>query len=868
MGDHWIFSASATAIVGRAATRAGVAEPSELVRSLSNELVELRQAAGLVDKVLAADDDAAEAFRGWLRRAADAAWADAGGSSPEPSDDGYEARGAPPHHWVGGAVWVDLFASAVAVARSDDDWVELLADLDFAFERAEWAESFHAAALDGEASSDWTAFARLAELYRIQAAASHALPASGSLTIRRSAGMVRRQKTPTKRAGKVTKRPGRKSPPRKPHGRKPPRRKPGHEPRPEGRPPRRRPHRPPSDWRAKERVMCFRRMRAAAQQSRDWSAAHEPAQPYVFADGITAIVPPRACAGQDIVIQGSGFGAARPPNISVMMASDEGCRIADVAVGQWQDDQITVTVPDWARAGCVGFFDQTAWEAYVAWREGLSERRERLANIAAGCGAKARPLTGEPVRRGCPPCNGSNYFQGTIPEILDFSADGDVDPVIGPDGEVTLSWRVLNADHITVRRLLVWGGIPLYDGPGGVDVTGSAPLTYALNADTDEFYAVEASNACSTVYAYARVHVRRPVNVTIVGIELNQSIQRFELGNSDAQNVVPLVKHKRTLVRVYLRSDHPPSYNGDGSVDQITGQLWADGHEVQPLVGATAQVDGGHDRTVLNHSLNFVLGHDDSAGSRTLELVVFSSDPFAAWGAQWDATVAEFNKIAPIKIVVLRVFDERRAHRVATSEEERDGLDKIMAAYPIAWIDGLDKWSTGDDELRVDLDFDEPQNWGAVDDFVSAMGEIPSAFVEVDLLDLIEEVAEEFEDNGEIWCAVVPKDAVSHPDTVETRGAGYGGNAWTYPKAAWLAEIGKNGLIAGHELGHAHGYGHEEGSIGDVGVDLRDPAHPRLLPPDTDRLMDKASNERWIDYDLYYAWPGMPVPRLRGGGGF
>ena len=97
-------------------------------------------------------------------------------------------------------------------------------------------------------------------------------------------------------------------------------------------------------------------------------------------------------------------------------------------------------------------------------------------------------------------------------------------------------------------------------------------------------------------------------DLSIVGVEVTQAIQHFQSALG-ADNTVPLVDSKLTLVRCYLDSGVDPSING-GKVANVTGTLNATGDAafaVAPIASMTAQPAGSVNRATFTDSLNFLI---------------------------------------------------------------------------------------------------------------------------------------------------------------------------------------------------------------------------------------------------------------------
>ncbi|HEX8108458.1 MAG TPA: hypothetical protein VF516_12080 [Kofleriaceae bacterium] len=189
------------------------------------------------------------------------------------------------------------------------------------------------------------------------------------------------------------------------------------------------------------------------------SAPGLPPGPVVFATGITGLSPTGGSAGTEIKITGD-FAELLPR----LDAGDVviGFPIADGASAQLAPKDhapdgswITVTVPEDARAGCVGFIDLSMLAAFNAWVERANDAlasagdalKQRLGISGAGGLGAFQPLT-EPN----PPCNGVNYFIGAGTEIDELTVDGSADIHVdtGSATSVTIRWAVRNASSIQI----------------------------------------------------------------------------------------------------------------------------------------------------------------------------------------------------------------------------------------------------------------------------------------------------------------------------------------------------------------------------------------------------------------------------------
>jgi hypothetical protein len=119
------------------------------------------------------------------------------------------------------------------------------------------------------------------------------------------------------------------------------------------------------------------------------------------ANGITSISPSTVCAGHPIDINGSGFGAAKPADITVVIGT------RTIQVDAWSDNRITITVPVGSTSGCVGFRNETIEAERLQIHAHNEQIRE---SIASEC-SNVWPHI--PYAISPPPCTGFNLFEGT-----------------------------------------------------------------------------------------------------------------------------------------------------------------------------------------------------------------------------------------------------------------------------------------------------------------------------------------------------------------------------------------------------------------------------------------------------------------------
>jgi beta-glucosidase len=238
------------------------------------------------------------------------------------------------------------------------------------------------------------------------------------------------------------------------------------------------------------------------------------------AQGIQALVPSSGCAGDQIKIQGGGFGPSQPPNVSVYFPTlTGGCRNA--LVTSWTASEIVVTAPPDVGTGYVGFVE--AFGAQPATGQEIGSGSELAGALEACIGpaaaAAAQHLRTSSVAFGarpvpCPPALAGdlNRFTGGPPRIQKFEAAGGVkDVVLKPGDTLSLSWAVANVASVKIvpvktgafRHQLPEITAPLSPGSGTYVVPAIRGTYY-----WEGIYELQAANSCTgAAPVTARVHV-------------------------------------------------------------------------------------------------------------------------------------------------------------------------------------------------------------------------------------------------------------------------------------------------------------------------------------------------------------------------
>jgi hypothetical protein len=159
----------------------------------------------------------------------------------------------------------------------------------------------------------------------------------------------------------------------------------------------------------------------------------------------------------------------------------------------------------------------------------------------------------------------------------------------------------------------------------------------------------------------------RRIRLQVVGVEVIQAIQHFDLAQPQQNNSVPLVARKRTMARVYIDWERPDGVRR-GLLANVTGTVKvSSGEDGNPALPSsvtpinTNQVIAARphdqiDRRDLNQTLNFVLPVEPLTGWIQLEVDVRVKGIFGLLvaGDRDSSTVIEFHeRRLPKKLVYM-----------------------------------------------------------------------------------------------------------------------------------------------------------------------------------------------------------------------
>jgi hypothetical protein len=554
-------------------------------------------------------------------------------------------------------------------------------------------------------------------------------------------------------------------------------------------------------------------------------AAIGPLPDSTFVSGIDSIAPPTACAGSVVTIHGSGFGSTQQPHIVVVIGA------APVEVVSWSDTAIEIRIPNNFTSGCVGFRDENA----ESERRALHRRnQDRLRDLAAGlrCLGTGVALPNVPYSPAAPECTGTNHFTAPLPVIDYFLVNGRPHLTVTPGTDLTLTWQLSNATEVRLRRTSVAG--PAIDE---LNPAGNARALGPFEGDrpVGAVYELVATNPCGTVRRNVSVLLRSRPNLSILGVEVIQSIQRFDLANPAQNNSVRLVARKRTLARVYVDSGIRDGFNYTGASDgqnllEVTGELTvipaAGGQGTsagRPINRDPAGPDGvvraGPARNILrgglHYTLNFDLPLNQLVGDVRLDVRVWATGGgaqfggFGGWQASDSGTVVKFHPVRDVNLVRVLVKDNKKGVGPPSAADYGNDVWEALTRFPISDF-GLNFFVLpGKDPLETDYDYTQRTSWSELMD---------------DLVDLADCV----DDDGRnlIWTALLPRESL--PENATELGLIFGMGDDVPPPPHCASVVG--GDLFAHELGHTFAVDHAP-----CGLPANETPDPRL-PADTEDI--------------------------------
>lgn len=304
-------------------------------------------------------------------------------------------------------------------------------------------------------------------------------------------------------------------------------------------------------------------------------------------------------------------------------------------------------------------------------------------------------------------------------------------------------------------------------------------------------------------------------DLSIAGAEVTQAIQHFRSALG-ADNTVPLVASKLTLVRVYIDSGVDPSING-GKVPNVTGTLTVSGggnFTLNPIASFTAQPVASVDATKFTDTLNFLIPPEQAKGTLTLtvEATVGTnvSNP--------EAATVTFTPVGKLNVLMVRV--QTPTTSAPTREQYFAAVNQLPLIYPIPTdpAEAIQYWILPGSEV------------------VTANRDLTTLDGMDDFLGDLEDIQEDSADYKKLYGLVSNSFPLNRTgDSSPSDNVAFG---WSFIMES-----------VGHELGHVYGLDHapcggpddtddnfvpSNGQVGEVGVD---PAGQAALPPTNGDIM-------------------------------
>lgn len=567
---------------------------------------------------------------------------------------------------------------------------------------------------------------------------------------------------------------------------------------------------------------------------------------------IESISPIDACPGDTIIITGSNFGIRRG---RVVFPISSGSRL-EVEADRWSDTEIHVTVPDDAGAGeiSLSILDSTI----IVCGKSISFFR---------CGG------------------GETAFLGGRAAISSLMVNGRTDEVwANPNTDAQISWSAANGGAGTRVHLSISDGANVYlDRTDLPDVGILTFRTPATNREQNLRITLIASHPCGDDERILDLLVTVESELTIEGIEVTQatqfyrSSQHLPQGTYQADNTVPLIENKRTLVRVYIDSglDNFDLGSGMGVVSGVTAVLEGtrDGQSLpgSPIAPLNGPINAGRNVPYLtsrgqwNNSVNFELPDSWRNGSVTLRVIL---DPNSNLEHRYSKEVAQgigvrFVSARPLRLVGVMIrytgwqtiatppFRQQVNIPAPNFSSLINAANWLRQTYPINDIDFL--YAPGNRIISFSGDLTDGSGGGCGDEWG-------------DLMDELRDLASDYDgDDDAVWVGVLP---------TGWNGAAWGGCGGGASDALGAAIIFANdtGPILAQEVGHAYDRDHAPGcsaggadgsypsygksstaSIGEFGVDTPLPGSSQWIIKNPNNFTDFMGycTNKWVSPYTY-----------------
>ncbi len=581
----------------------------------------------------------------------------------------------------------------------------------------------------------------------------------------------------------------------------------------------------------------------------------------VSVDNIDSISEDQVCSGDIITINGSNFGQSQG-NYELVFGTTK----ANVA--SWTDTEIRVRVPSGITGRfCIGIRNEEKENNRRDAHEQNRKAFEEFSEGASVCLGQPDAAGILPYRPDTPDCVDVNVVNIGNPSVY-FRANNGIQSTIESGSDILLEWAVTNADSMQITR----------KGSDGPTANITSPMTGQKNigpfnagSELTATYKLEATNSCGTVSKEVEVTAVRTPQLAILGIEVTQAIQRFNWNNNGQNNSVRLVNEKRTMVRVYVESGVTDGFDfGEGAniLPDVTGHLiltYPNGNTatVNNILNPSkvnAQPLGSVKRGNLEHTVNFELPVNNLDGTIQLNAEIYTDPRNGGGRLDRQSTSVNFQQNEQMRLVAILVNDTVNGNTAPNMNDYAVSLQGARTRLPVRER-GVQLFRA-QNHMTISTQSDE--------DLTTGKGWS-------NLLDRLEDIADDYQNNDEIWTGLVPNSG-----TYKWNGLANDGiiKFW-WDKHPRMLSRSRQGATFAHELSHTVSIDHAPSvnagtnplvnSCGnpagvdntlvslteDVGIDV---AAYRLMPQGIPTLMTYCTpniggtpnyQDRWMSIDLW-----------------
>jgi hypothetical protein len=387
--------------------------------------------------------------------------------------------------------------------------------------------------------------------------------------------------------------------------------------------------------------------------------------------------------------------------------------------------------------------------------------------------------------------------------------NGRTDYTTNPNTSVVLTWQVRNATNVRIRRTSAAGPAVYDENPAGNSMDlGPFVEFYPVDAT----YELAVGNQCGNDSRTVSVHLRKVPDIKIVGVELIQAIQRFDLNRPMRNNSVILRGRKRTIARLYIDSGITDGFDNSGgsgpnTQGNVTGSVvvYSDnarnGIDSGPPLNAVGSVVARPrleiNRSDLTQTLNFELPWGALVKDVRIVATVWvdghQNDIGTGWFDRNDSTNVRFIRGGINKIYHIRIRDDS-GHLPPANVLNPPSMFDIYRSL----IGAHYRMPVTEDGFQVYL-LPGVRVIGSRKDLTTKRGW-------EDLLNDLEDIADTFDINGGILTAMVPNDDEYALNGIATSGQRPFPHLFNeHPRMMAKATLP---ATFAHELGHIFGLHH------------------------------------------------------------